>query len=89
VTIGVIMGGLIVLITLATCIGLVLDQQARGAAWRRIASARSRNAELARELDERELSLRVREQRVQFREVAVGLTALRPGRHLPPPDIAV
>jgi hypothetical protein len=89
VTIGVITGGLILLITLATCIGLALDQQARGAAWRRIASARRRNGELARELDERELSLRVREHRVQFREVALGLTAPRPGHHSPPPDIAV
>jgi hypothetical protein len=89
VTISVIMGGLIVLVALATFIGLALDLQARDAAWRRIASARRRNAELARELDERELGLRVRERRVQFDEVAVGLMAPRQRFEPPPPDIAV
>lgn len=71
----VVGGGILVLLGLATAVGLALDRQARAEAWHRVATSRRINAETQRELHElglvldvRGADLDLRERRVEFRE---------------------
>jgi hypothetical protein len=65
---GLVVGGLGVLVALATLIGVSLDRQARDGAWTRIAAARRVNAEVKRDLELRRLSLSIREEKLAARE---------------------
>jgi hypothetical protein len=65
---GVVVGGLGLLVALATFIGVAVDREARDAAWKRIAMARRRNAEWAEDLEQREAALNVREAEFTARE---------------------
>lgn len=67
--------GTLVLLGLATAVGLAIDRQARTQAWERVADSRRMNATTRRELEELALTLDVRcadldlrERRVEFRE---------------------
>jgi hypothetical protein len=62
-----------VLLGLAITIGHALDRQARSAAWERIATSRRTNQEKARELEEYQLVLQVREDELERREQRVNV----------------
>jgi len=75
VMIGVLVGGLGALSTLAVLIGVALDREGRQSAWDRIAEARRINAEQVRDVKERQTALDVleeeldsRDRRLDFRE---------------------
>lgn len=66
--VGVAVGGLGVLVGLAAVIAVLLDGEARSAAWIRIATARRINSERGRELDERVVELEVLAEQLAGRE---------------------
>ena len=68
-----ILGGLGILIGVAVVTGTALDRHAREHAWQRIASARRRNMQKARELQETELALQLQETDLDRRERRVDL----------------
>lgn len=77
-TVAVVVGGLALLVALATVIGTLVDRGVREAAWRGIAAARRANHEKSRELYEREVELDAhlvdldaRERRLLHREQAL------------------
>lgn len=65
---GLVVGGLGLLVAIATFIGVSLDRQARDGAWTRIATARRANAEVKRDIELRWLSLDIREEKLAARE---------------------
>ncbi len=76
----VVVGGLGLLVGLATAIGLLSDRQARNSAWNRIAAGRRLIAERLRELEQRELTLSVRAEELDLRESQIRRREKRLGR---------
>jgi hypothetical protein len=68
---GVVSGGLGVLVGLAAFIGFALDREARNSAWTRIAASRRSLAERARDVEQREVVVGVREVELDAREEAL------------------
>lgn len=66
--IGVIVSGLAALVGLALVIGVLVDREARDAAWVRIATARRINSERATALEQQSVELELLEEQLASRE---------------------